>query len=354
MKHADSSKRQDEYARNRAFRQGKSGVMNSDIRLSVGFWQHPKTKKTARRLGLEGIRSLQILWAWAAVNRPDGNLSSMDWEDIELAADWQGEEQKFFDTCLGMWIDESPDGYTLHDWQEHNPWASEADTRSDAARLSRFARKFPEIARAMREDGVKGLTQEEYRTYADGTPYVRRSTNVDTALNERSTDRSTPAPAPSPTLRKRNTPPPPAGGQGGVEVAFAHGEEKPTLGELETNPRAQVETSYPDMAFVQFFDAYPPEKRDEGAAWQAWLTLSRAKQLPGLPKLLDAITEWEASEQWQKDNGQYIPLASNFLSKRRFLDTPPQRAAPAVEFDAKRFEEAAEKYKNRYKKGAAR
>lgn len=171
--------------------------MNTDFRLSVGFWQHPKTKKTVRRLGLEGIRSLQILWAWAAVNRPDGNLSGMDWEDVELAADWQGEERKFFDTSLGMWIDESPDGYALHDWQEHNPWASEADTRSDAARLSRFARKLPEIAKAMRDDGVKGLTQEEYRMYADGTPYKRRSTNVDTALNERSTDRSTPAPSPA-------------------------------------------------------------------------------------------------------------------------------------------------------------
>lgn len=347
MKHADSSKRQDEYARNRAFRQGKSGVMNSDIRLSVGFWQHPKTKKTARRLGLEGIRSLQILWAWAAVNRPDGNLSGMDWEDIELAADWQGEEQKFFDTCLGMWIDETSDGYALHDWQEHNPWASEADTRSDAARLSRFARKFPEIAKSMRDDGVKGLTQEEYRMYADGTPYIRRNTNVDTALNERSTDRSTPAPAP--TLRKRNTPPPLKEGQGGSESAFAHGEEKPTPRELGTNPRAQVETSYPDMAFVQFIDAYAPEKRDEGAAWQAWLTLSRAKQLPGLPKLLDAVTAWENSEQWQKDNGQYIPLASNFLSKRRFLDTPPQRADPADEFDPERFAKAAEQWKNRYK-----
>lgn len=171
--------------------------MNTDFRLSVGFWQHPKTKKTARRLGLEGIRSLQVLWAWVAVNRPDGNLSGMDWEDVELAADWQGEERKFFDTSLGMWIDESPDGYALHDWQEHNPWASEADTRSDAARLSRFARKLPEIAKAMRDDGVKGLTQEEYRMYADGTPYKRRSTNVDTALNERSTDRSTPAPSPA-------------------------------------------------------------------------------------------------------------------------------------------------------------
>lgn len=323
--------------------------MNSDIRLSVGFWQHPKTKKTVRRLGLEGIRSLQILWAWAAVNRPDGNLSGMDWEDIELAADWQGEERKFFDTCLGMWIDETSDGYALHDWQEHNPWASEADTRSDAARLSRFARKFPEIARAMREDGVKGLTQEEYRMYADGTPYVRRSTGVGTALNERSTDRSTPAPAPSPTLRKRNPPPPPAGGQGGVEAAFAHGEEKPTPRELGTNPRAQVETAYPDIAFVQFREAYPAEKWDEGAAWQAWLTLSRAKQLPGLPKLLDAVTAWEASEQWQKDNGRFIPLASSFLSKRRFLDTPPQRAAPDGEFNPERFAKAAEQWKNRYK-----
>ena len=39
--------------------------MNTDIRLSVGFWQHPKTKKTVRRLGLEGIRSLQVLWLWS-------------------------------------------------------------------------------------------------------------------------------------------------------------------------------------------------------------------------------------------------------------------------------------------------
>ena len=168
------------------------------------------------------------------------------------------------------------------------------------------------------------------------------------------------------------TPPPLTEGQGGGEgeSAFAHGEEKPTPRELGTNPRAQgtnprltgdnpraqvtnpraqVETSYPDMAFVQFLDAYAPEKRDEGAAWQAWLTLSRAKQLPGLPKLLDAVTAWENSEQWQKDNGQYIPLASNFLTKRRFLDTPPQRAAPADEFDPERFAKAAEQWKNRYK-----
>ena len=110
--------------------------MNSDIRLAVGFWQHPKTKKTARRLGLEGIRSLQILWLWAAQNRANGNLSGMDWEDIELAADWQGEERTFFDHCLGMWIDETPEGYVLHDWAEHNPWQAGAGARKEQARAN--------------------------------------------------------------------------------------------------------------------------------------------------------------------------------------------------------------------------
>jgi hypothetical protein len=119
--------------------------MNTDIRLSVGFWQHPKTKKTVKRLGLEGIRSLQVLWLWAAVNRPDGVLSGMDWEDIELAADWQGDERTFFECCLGtegasMWIDEDECGYILHDWADHNPWQAEAEARSESARKAAKAR----------------------------------------------------------------------------------------------------------------------------------------------------------------------------------------------------------------------
>lgn len=79
--------------------------MNTDIRLSIGFWQHPKTRKLTKRLGLDGVRSLQVLWLWAAQERPDGNLLGMDWEEIELAADWQGDERAFFEHCLGVWID---------------------------------------------------------------------------------------------------------------------------------------------------------------------------------------------------------------------------------------------------------
>lgn len=45
-----------------------------DIRLSVHFPDHPKTVKLERRLGFQGVRSLLSLWAWAAQNRPDGDL----------------------------------------------------------------------------------------------------------------------------------------------------------------------------------------------------------------------------------------------------------------------------------------
>lgn len=116
------------------------GTMNTDIRLSVGFWQHPKTKKMIKRLGLEGIRSLQVLWLWAAQNRPDGNLSGMDDEDIELAADWQGEDGKFLSVCREMWFDTTESGLILHNWEEHNPWQTGAQARSDKARKAAQAR----------------------------------------------------------------------------------------------------------------------------------------------------------------------------------------------------------------------
>ena len=94
--------------------------MSAVICLSTTFWDHYKTRQTIEALGLEGVRSLQILWIWAAGNRPDGILENMTWQQIEMAADWKGEPKKFFDACLGIWIDECNGEYSLHDWMEYN------------------------------------------------------------------------------------------------------------------------------------------------------------------------------------------------------------------------------------------
>jgi hypothetical protein len=44
----------------------------TDIRLSVDFFDHPKTVKLERRHGLPGLKALLVLWKWAAKNRTSG------------------------------------------------------------------------------------------------------------------------------------------------------------------------------------------------------------------------------------------------------------------------------------------
>lgn len=97
--------------------------MNTDIRIDGEFLDHPKTQKLIRRLGLEGLFSLQALWIWCAKNRPDGDLSGMDDEDIAIAARWTGNagDEAFVGILADLrWLDPlEGGGYALHDWAEH-------------------------------------------------------------------------------------------------------------------------------------------------------------------------------------------------------------------------------------------
>lgn len=107
--------------------------MNTDIRLSVGFWQHPKTFRIEKKLGLKGIRSLQILWRWRAQNRPQGDLVGFDEMDIEFVADWRGKKGLFVEACLETnWIELVEGGYRLHEWSDYNPWQAQATEREEA------------------------------------------------------------------------------------------------------------------------------------------------------------------------------------------------------------------------------
>jgi len=106
-----------------------------DARISVGLPAHPKTKKLIRRLGEDGAWRLVCLFLWVAQSRPDGDLSGMTGEDIELAADWQGEEGAFIKALIEVgFVDGEEGAYSVHDWEEHNPWAAGSNRRSEVAR----------------------------------------------------------------------------------------------------------------------------------------------------------------------------------------------------------------------------
>jgi len=119
--------------------------MNSDIRLKVTFPNHHKTKKLYRRLGAQGPLSLIYLWLYASENKPDGLLTGMDEEDIELASQWTGESgalvAAMLELCLLHKVACSEQCYyKIHDWKENNPYAFHAPLRAEKARKAAESR----------------------------------------------------------------------------------------------------------------------------------------------------------------------------------------------------------------------
>jgi hypothetical protein len=110
----------------------------------------------------------------------------------------------------------------------------------------------------------------------------------------------------------RTPPTPPLGGGRGEEAA--------------ADPAEQIVEA--DIELEQFFDAYPVRARQTiHACIPAWRAMKKAKAYPGLSKLFDSLCEWEASDQWQRDGGRYIPTPQKFLADRLWL-AAPARAAP--------------------------
>lgn len=177
--------------------------MNTDIRISVGLTSHPKTVKLMRRCGDRSFYSLISLWVWAAQYRPDGVLSGMDKEDIEISAGWQGEEGKLVDNLISLrFIDDDNGNYSLHDWADHNLWAAKAEERGDSGRFSRMAKTHPKEYEKLKSEGKTAITKEEYLKI---TTTQKRTVNEPlTNVNESVTPAPTPSPSPTPSLNLNN------------------------------------------------------------------------------------------------------------------------------------------------------
>lgn len=75
-------------------------------------------------------------------------------------------------------------------------------------------------------------------------------------------------------------------------------------------------TTYTDD-FLNFWKAYP-KKVGKGAAWKSWKAKTGTR--PALAELVNAIVRQSQSDQWQRDNGQYIPNPATWLNQERWED----------------------------------
>ncbi len=209
--------------------------MATDIRIKVGFGTHPKTRKLIRRVGGDGAFRLVMLWAWAAANKPTGDLAGMTDEDIELAADWQGEPDAFVQALVDVrFLDGEPGERALHDWTDHNPYAAGSSMRSEAGKKAankrwkkkgwdcggdappKKARKAPDAGGdgsndALRE-GADGCGSDADRIKSHAVRMDPQCGSHESALPIASkgnapspTPSPTPTPTPIPTTEARNT-----------------------------------------------------------------------------------------------------------------------------------------------------
>ena len=104
--------------------------MTDDVRISVGLRRHRKTKRLKKLLGADGCWALVCLFLWAGEERWTGDLSGLTDDDIETEADWDGEPGAFVSalTDVGFLVGEAR-ARSIHDWQEHNPYASSKGKR---------------------------------------------------------------------------------------------------------------------------------------------------------------------------------------------------------------------------------
>lgn len=77
-------------------------------------------------------------------------------------------------------------------------------------------------------------------------------------------------------------------------------------------------------AFEEFWKSYP-RPVGKGAAFRAWKNAKPNPQI--LTAMVAAITVQKKSDQWTKDNGQFIPHPATWINQRRWEDEPARPEA---------------------------
>lgn len=236
--------------------------MNNDIRISCSFPEHYKTKKLMAIAGNAAPFSLISLWVYAARNKPDGFLDNMDSFDIEIASNWTGQPNQLFDALVKCkFLTVADEGYYLHDWEIHQPYASSAEERSAKARFAILARHNRDLHTKLKEQGVNGLSVSDYKEY---TKRIRPENDSNTKTYKNLTPSPLPSPVPLPApyplpFPKENNTPAFFDKKASNDLPFS---------EKIENPDSIIEQSSKSaysLNFENFWSAYP-SKVAKGAA----------------------------------------------------------------------------------------
>lgn len=183
--------------------------MVGDIRIDVSLSRHWKYKRLKRRVGVLPMGYLVNFWVAVAEQKSDGVLTGWAAEDIEDAADWDGDPGAFFcGLSEAGFIDEVDGVLVVHDWAENQPWASEAVPRADKSRLANMTKTFPGVCQVFKEAGRSGISSDEYieiKKSSDKLTTAKQIVGFSFTERERDVNGTfSPSPSPSPKPKSKS------------------------------------------------------------------------------------------------------------------------------------------------------
>lgn len=248
----------------------------ADARVKVTLPDHPKTKKLIRRCGQAGAWNLIRLFLFAAANRPDGDLTGMDADDIEIAADWQGDAGQFVEALVDVrFLAGEPGAFAINDWADHNPWASSSSERTDKAKFNALIRHhgLAEAAKRM----------PDYAERMQLAPKKDAASNATSMLGacEQHARSNAPSPSPSPSLKQDQKK------EQGARATRLPQDWQPSPDDL-----AWARANRPELDALaeadKFRDYWTAKNRDAAkldwpATWRNWIRNSHAPPRRGTP-----------------------------------------------------------------------
>lgn len=82
------------------------------------------------------------------------------------------------------------------------------------------------------------------------------------------------------------------------------------------NPNPNTNTCDCDDAFDKLWDIYPKHQNKADAK----KAFAKAIEKVSLERMMDAVNAQKSSDQWQKNNGQFVPMLATWLRNERWAD----------------------------------
>ena len=245
---------------------------------------HRKLLAAADELEIEPAHMLGLLisfWLWALDNTPSGSLEGISNRMIARAAQWDGNPDELVEVLKnsGLLDEETAGKLEIHDWYEYT--GKLIDQREAEKNRSRRRRAAAAAAPPTEPQTTAGQTEDAPQGSQKKTAGRVNQSRPDQSKADQS---------------------------------------KPDQGDQPPNPQTEAKADAQTRRFAEFWKSYP-KKVGKKAAEKSWQKLKPDAEL--FERIMQAVTAAKGSDQWNRENGRFIPNPSTWINQGRWDDELP-------------------------------